>query len=462
MQESQPTPDGGYLQENRMESEGNVEVCSSSRGETDGKDGTHHIINKIVHRTNLNRAYEKVKANKGVAGVDDMSVQELYGYLVLNKDTLISDIKNGSYEPQPVKRVEIDKEDGSKRKLGIPTVKDRLVQQAILQVLERTIDPTFSDDSYGFRPNRSAHDAMRRAKEFYEDGYHTVVDIDMEQYFDTVNHDKLMYHVGEHVKDPTVLRLIRKFLRSGVSIDGIIYATEVGCPQGGNLSPLLSNIYLDQLDKELERRNHRFIRYADDCNIYVTSRKAGHRVMNSVTTFLEKDLKLTVNRQKSEVGSPTKRKFLGFCLHTTKDGVGFRPHFTSKKKFEKKLREKTSRKRSGSTHQIIKEVNEITTGWITYYGISYMKKYIQRIDQWLRRRLRQIIWKRWKKVKTRYQNLVKLNIPRQKAWEWANTRKGYWRIACSYILHRAIRNDRLEKTGLKNLNQLFKKANLTY
>ncbi|SIS42422.1 RNA-directed DNA polymerase [Salimicrobium flavidum] len=237
MQKSQPTPDGGYLQENRMESERNVEACSISCGETDGKDGVFYVIDKIASRTNLNRAYEKVKANKGAAGVDGMNVQELYAYLVLNKRTLISEIKDGSYEPSPVRRAEIDKEDGSKRKLGIPTVKDRLVQQAILQVLERTIDPTFSDNSFGFRPNRNAHDAIRRAKEYYEEGHRTVVDIDMEQYFDTVNHDKLMYHIGEHVEDPVVLRLIRKFLRSGVSVDGAVYPTEIGCPQGGGSLP---------------------------------------------------------------------------------------------------------------------------------------------------------------------------------------------------------------------------------
>ena len=224
--------------------------------------------------TNLNNAYKRVRANKGSAGVDGMKVDELYSYLVLNRETLISQIKDGSYEPQPVKRVEIDKDDGSKRKLGIPTVIDRLVQQAILQVIETVINPTFSNSSFGFRPNRSAHDAMRQAKKYYEDGYRIVVDIDMKQYFDTVNHDKLMYHVEERIKDPIVLRLIRKFLRSGVSIGGKIYPTEIGCPQGGNLSPILSNIYLDQLDKLLEKRGHRFIRYADDCNIYVKSTKS--------------------------------------------------------------------------------------------------------------------------------------------------------------------------------------------
>lgn len=458
MRKPQTTPEGGCPPENRMESERKVEACSISCGETERRDGVNKLINKVVSQTNLNRAYERVKANKGSAGVDNMTVDELYPYLILHKEELIKQIKDGSYNPQPVKRVEIPKPDGSKRKLGVPTVRDRLVQQAILQVMEKIIDPTFSNCSFGFRPGRSAHDAMKCAKGYYEEGYRTVVDIDMKQYFDTVNHDKLMACVEKQIKDKTVLHLIRKFLRSGVSINGKIFPTEIGTPQGGNLSPILSNIYLDQLDKELERRGHRFVRYADDCNIYVKSRKAGDRVMKSVTTFLEKKLKLTVNREKSKVGTPTKQKFLGFCIHTVKQGVGFRPHQKSKKSFERALRQITKRNRSGDIRDVIKEINEMTTGWINYYGISYMKDYIHRVDQWIRRRIRQIIWKRWKKVKTRYRSLRKLKVPKQKAWEWANTRKGYWHIACSYILHRAITNKILEKIGLKNLNQLFEKA----
>lgn len=462
MQKSQTTPQSGYPQEHKMESEDIAEACSISGGETGRKDGVINLIDKIVSRSNLNNAYKSVKANKGSAGVDGMEVDELYSYLVLNRETLVSQMKDGSYEPQPVKRVEIDKDDGSKRKLGIPTVTDRFVQQAILQVIEDMIDPTFSDFSFGFRPNRSAHDAMKQAKEYYENGYRIVVDIDLKQYFDTVNQDKLMFHIEEHIKDPIVLKLIRKFLRSGVSINEIVYPTEVGCPQGGNLSPILSNIYLDQLDKELEKRGHKFVRYADDCNIYVKTAKAGNRVMESITNYLEDKLKLVVNRQKSEVGRPTKRKFLGFCLHTTKAGVGFRPHYKSKKKFEKKLRQLTKRNRSGNIRQIIKEINEVTTGWINYYGISYMRKYIGRTNQWVKRRIRQIIWKRWKRTETRYKSLIKLKIPKQKAWEWANTRKGHWHIANSHILHRAIKNEILEKVGFKDLNQLLKKAHSNY
>ena len=462
MQKPQTTSKDGYLQENRMETEGTVEVCSISRGETERKDGVNYLIDKVVSRSNLNCAYERVKANKGAPGIDGMTVNELFSYLVSNRKELIQQIKEGSYEPQPVKRVEIPKPDGSKRKLGIPTVRDRLVQQAILQVIEKVIDPTFSECSFGFRPQRSAHDAMDRAKAYYDDGYRSVVDIDMKQYFDTVNHDKLMFHLEEHIKDKAILTLVRKFLTSGVSVNGKVEPTEIGVPQGGNLSPILSNLYLDQFDKELERRGHKFVRYADDCNIYVKSRKAGDRVMKSVTEYLEKKLKLTVNREKSKVGSPTKRKFLGFCIHTTQQGTGFRPHQKSKRNFEEKLKQLTKRNRPGNIRQIIKEINEVTTGWINYYGISYMKGYIKSIDHWVRRRIRQIIWKRWKKVKTKYKSLIKLKVPKQKAWEWANTRKGYWRIACSFILHRAITNKILEGIGLKNLNHLFEKAHSSY
>lgn len=309
-----------------LETEKNVKVWSNSCGETDRKDGVTHLIYKVMDRNNLNLAYKRVKTNKGAPGIDGMTVDELMVYLLRNKDELLRKVAEGSYEPQPVKRVEIPKSDGSKRKLGIPTVRDRFIQQAILQVIEEEIDPTFSENSFGFRPKRSAHDAINQAKEYYKKDYRTVVDIDLKQYFDTVNHDRLMHYLEEHIQDKIILQLIRKFLRSGVSINGELFPTEIGTPQGGNLSPLLSNIYLDKFDKELERRGHKFVRYADDCNIYVKSKKAGYRVMKSVTRFLENKLEVTVNKEKSTVGTPTKRKFLGFCLHTTKRGVGFRPH----------------------------------------------------------------------------------------------------------------------------------------
>ncbi|SFG94863.1 group II intron reverse transcriptase/maturase [Sporolactobacillus nakayamae] len=462
MRQPQTTSKDDYLSKNRVEPEGTIEVCSMTHGETEGRDGVQNLLNKVTGRQNLNQAYKKVKANRGSAGIDGMTVDELLPFLMRNRDKLIQQIRDGSYEPQPVKRVEIPKPDGSKRKLGIPSVCDRFIQQAILQVIERIFDPTFSDNSFGFRSKRSAHDALKRAKTYYEEGYRYVVDLDLKSYFDTVNHDKLMYCVEKRIKDKRVLRLIRKFLRSGVVNHGKVNPTEEGVPQGGPLSPILGNIYLDQLDKELERRGHQFVRYADDSNIYVKSRKAGERVMRSITTFLEKKLKLTVNHEKTQVGSPTKLKFLGFCLYTTKQGTGFRLHVKLKKRLERKLKQLTKRSRSGNIREIIKEINEVTIGWINYYGISYMKNYIRHIDQWLRRRIRQIIWKRWKKVKTRYKSLMKLNVPKPKAWEWANTRKGYWRIACSHILHRSITNKILEQVGLKNLTHLFEHVHSSY
>lgn len=462
LRQSQTTPEGGYLQDDMLETEVNVKACSNPCGETAGEDGVTHLIYEVMDRNNLNLAFKRVRANKGAPGVDGMTTDELMEYITSNRDEFIRQIADGSYEPQPVKRVEIPKPDGSKRKLGIPTVKDRFVQQAILQVIEKEIDPTFSENSFGFRPKRSAHDAIRRAKEYYDEGYRTVVDVDLKQYFDTVNHDRLMHYVEEHIQDKIILRLIRKFLRSGVSIDGKLFPTEIGTPQGGNLSPLLSNIYLDKFDKELERRGHKFVRYADDCNIYVRTRKAGYRVMNSVTQFLENKLETKVNKEKSAVGTPTKRKFLGFCLHTVNKETGFRPHIKSKRSFEKKLKQITKRNRGHNIRRIIQEINEVTTGWINFFGIGFVKGYIQRINHWLKRRIRAIIWKRWKKVKTKYHSLIKLGTPPQKAWEWANTRKGHWRIANSYILHKTITNKILERIGYKDLTILFEKAHSNY
>ncbi|ARK31302.1 group II intron reverse transcriptase/maturase [Halalkalibacter krulwichiae] len=460
MHRPQKTSKDGYLLEHKVEPEHKAEACSILHAEPRRRDGeSSELISEIIDRDNLNRAYKRVKKNKGKPGIDGMTVDKLPLFLAEERRSLVLSIKDGTYQPQPVKRVEIPKQDGSKRKLGIPTVKDRLVQQAILQVIEKWINPHFSENSFGFRPNRSAHDAIGKAKQYYEERYRYVVDIDMKQYFDTVNHDKLMYHVEEFIQDPIVLKLIRKFLRSGIMIGEKYEPSEVGTPQGGNLSPLLSNAYLHQLDLELERRGHKFIRYADDCNIYVKSQRAGERVLKSITKFLEEKLKLTVNKEKSEVGKPTKRKFLGFCIHPTRNGAQVRPHTKAKKSLEEKVGKLTSRKRPGEIREIIKEVNQVTRGWINYYGVGLVKTYVQEIDRWIRRRIRQIIWKRWKKVKTRFKSLIKLKIPKQKAWEWANTRKGYWHISNSFILNTAIPNHLLERIGLLNLTQLYSSIN---
>ncbi|MED3737185.1 group II intron reverse transcriptase/maturase, partial [Virgibacillus pantothenticus] len=330
MRQLQKTGESGYRQRDSVEHEGYVEAHSTFHGEQNNQNGVSNLFERILSRNNLNQAYLQVVRNKGAAGIDGMTYDQLLPYLKEHKEELLTQLRQGKYKPQPVLRVEIPKPDGGKRKLGIPTVIDRMLQQAINQVLQPIFEPTFSDNSFGFRPKRSAHHAIIRAKSYYEQGYKYVVDLDMKSYFDTVNHDKLMYFVEKQISDKRVLHLIRRYLLSGIMINGIFEKSEQGTPQGGNLSPLLSNIYLNELDQLLEKRGHRFVRYADDCNIYVKSRRAGYRVMDNITTFLERDLSLTVNREKSAVGSPLKRKFLGFCLLATKNGVKIRPHNKAK------------------------------------------------------------------------------------------------------------------------------------
>ncbi|WP_298200724.1 group II intron reverse transcriptase/maturase, partial [Desulfosporosinus sp.] len=337
----------GYLQEIRVELRGNVGVQSiSSTSDKEGNDGSVYasrLLEEILDRDNMNLAYKRVKANKGSHGVDGMTVDELLPYLKQNGNQIRQSILEGAYNPSPVRRVEIPKPDGGKRLLGIPTVLDRVVQQAIAQVLSPIFEKEFSDNSYGFRPNRNAKQAVMRCKEYIEAGYNWSVDIDLAKYFDTVNHGKLMRLLSHTIKDPRVLSLIRKYLQSGVMINGVVRETEEGTPQGGNLSPLLSNIMLNELDKELTQRGLRFCRYADDCNIYVQSKKAADRVMGSITRFIEEELKLKVNKEKSAVDRPWRLKFLGFSFYNKKGGIGIRVHPKPVKKFKQKLKEITSR-----------------------------------------------------------------------------------------------------------------------
>jgi group II intron reverse transcriptase/maturase len=355
-----------------------------------------------------------------------------------------------------VKRVEIPKPDGGKRQLGVPTVIDRMVQQAVGQVLQPIFEQTFSESSYGFRPKRNAHQAIQQAKQYYEEGYTYVVDLDLEKYFDTVNHDLLIKMVRETVSnlgfaDEAVIALIRKFLKSGTMIDGLVSQSEQGTPQGGNLSPLLSNIYLTKFDQKLEERGHKFVRYADDCNIYVKSPRAAERVMEGCIKFLEKKLKLKVNRKKSSTGSPAKLKFLGFSLYEWKQKIGIRVHEKSLERLKIRLKELTSRKRGGRIEQILAEITRLINGWLGYYRIADMKMYLQRISEWLRRRIRQLYWKRWKRIRTRLENLIQLGVPRWQAWQWANTRKGYWCIAGSWILTTTMNNRYFETLGFPNI-----------
>jgi group II intron reverse transcriptase/maturase len=395
-------------------------------------------------------ACERVVKNGGAAGVDGMRVEELQPYLIKHYRELVMSIGGGWYKPAPVRRVEIPKPDGGMRQLGIPTVIDRMVQQAPVQVLQPIFEQTFSDSSYGFRPGRSAHQAIERAKGYYEEGNTYVVDLDLEKYFDTVNHDLLIKMVRETVKDEAVIGLIKKFLKSGIMAEGIVSQREQGTPQGGNLSPLLSNIYLTKFDRMLEERGHKFVRYADDCNIYVKSLRAAGRVMEGCIKFLEGKLKLKVNRKKSTVGSPLKLKFLGFSLYWSKEGVRIRVHEKPLKRLVERLKALTSRKRTGIMEEIIRELTILIQGWIGYYHIADMKAYLKRISEWLRRRIRQIYWKRWKGVRTRWENLMKLGIDREQACQWANTRKGYWRTARSWILSTVLTNHYLEAQGFPN------------
>nr|WP_233212268.1 group II intron reverse transcriptase/maturase [Sporosarcina sp. P16b] len=461
LRQPQKTGKLGYRQRDNVEHEGYDGVHSNFHGELNNQDGVQ-LFGKILSRNNLNQAYLQVVRNKGAAGVDGMTYDQLLPHLKVHREELLTKLHNGTYTPQPVLRVEIPKPDGGVRKLGIPTVIDRMIQQAINQVLQPIFDPTFSDNSFGFRPKRSAHHAIIRAKSYYEQGCKYVVDIDMKAYFDTVNHDKLMYYIERKVQDKRVLRLIRQYLKSGILINGLFEASDEGTPQGGNLSPLLSNIYLNEFDKLLAGRGHKFVRYADDCNIYVKSKRAGHRVMETSIKFLERELKLTVNREKSAVGSPLRRKFLGFCLLVTRNGVKIRPHQKVKSTVKQKLKKITKRNRGKSIGVLFKQIKQLMTGWINYYGISLMKSFMNDLNGWLKRRIRQYIWKQWKNPRTKCRNLIQLGIEKQKAYEWSNTRKGYWRTSSSYILHRSLTDEKLAQLGYMDISKKYQFVHSNY
>ena len=462
MQRPQKTTKVGCPCEGMLETKSNKGACSIALTETDRKDGAENLLERILDRNNLNQAYLKVKRNGGSAGIDGMTVEEMLPYLKEHREELLETLRNERYKPKAVRRVEIPKPDGGKRMLGVPTVIDRMIQQAIVQVLQPMYEPLFSENSYGFRPKRSAQQAMKQALEYYNEGYTQVVDLDLAKYFDTVNHEILIGMLREQVKDERVIRLIRKYLKSGVMVNGLISPTTEGTPQGGNLSPLLSNIYLTAFDRMLESRGHKFVRYADDCNIYVKSRRAAERVMANCTKFLEGKLKLKVNRKKSQVGSPLRLKFLGFSMYKTGKKAGIRPHSKSIKKFKDKIRELTSRKQARSVEMILKRLKRYTVGWLGYYSIADMESNIKRLNEWIRRRIRQIYWKQWKKIKTKHDNLVKLGIDNENAWKWANSRKAYWRIADSHILHKSLTNKYLASVGYDDILERYKVLHSNY
>jgi RNA-directed DNA polymerase len=416
----------------------------------------NRLLEDILEAENLNASYKRVKANRGSHGVDGMGVDALLPYLKLHGAELRQSLLDGTYRPQPVRRVEIPKPDGGVRLLGIPTVIDRMIQQAISQILTSMYEPLFSVYSFGFRPNRSAHDAIHQAQVHINEGNRTVVDIDLEKFFDRVNHDKLMSLLAREISDKRVLKLIRSYLQSGVMIGGLVSTgAEEGTPQGGPLSPLLSNVMLDELDKELERRGHRFCRYADDCNIYVKSQRAGERVMKSVTEFIEDRLKLRVNRNKSAVDSPARRKFLGFSFYWRKDGVHMRLHPKPLERLKEKVRAITSRSKSMAMEVRINKLNALTRGWVNYYRPADMRMHCQTLDEWIRTRLRMCYWKQWKCTKAKYDNLRRLGLSDNLAWRNANTRKGYWRTANSPTLKTTLTNKYFNRLGLLSLTDTY-------
>jgi len=452
----------GYLCEVGLEIQDNIEVTSISSASRNGRDDkkrdTRNLMEEILHRDNLNNAYKKVKKNKGSSGVDGMTVDALLEYLKRNNSQLQKDLIEESYTPMPVRRVEIDKPDGGKRLLGIPTVVDRVVQQAIAQVLTPIYEEKFSETSFGFRPGRSQHHAIEKCKEHINDGYKWVVDIDISKYFDTVNHDKLMSILAKDIDDKKVLRIIRKYLQSGVMINGVVAETDIGCPQGGPASPLLSNIYLNELDKELDRRGLRFCRFADDCNIYVKSKRSAERVMKSVTKFLEEELKLKINLNKSKVTRPWKLKYLSFSFYNGKGGIQVRVHPKAIEKLKKNIKEVTSRSNGKSLEWRFQKLKQKLQGWINYFRIANMKTIAKELDQWLRRRIRLCIWKQWKRVRTRFKELKKRGLSKQKAWEYANTRRSYWRISKSPIMSIAYKDKDLENLGLISITKYYLKT----
>jgi RNA-directed DNA polymerase len=429
-----------------------TEAPAAKRG-TDSVAGTERLKEEVCERANLKQALRRVQRNGGSPGLDGMTVDEVPGYLEEHWPNLRAQLLNGRYQPQPVKRVPIPKPDGGVRNLGIPTALDRFVQQAMLQVLQRRWDKTFSEHSYGFRPNRSAHQAVVRAQQYMADGHRWVVDLDLEQFFDRVNHDKLMGRMAKRVADKRVLKLTRAFLNAGVMESGLVSPTDEGTPQGGPLSPLLSNLVLDELDRELEQRGHRFVRYADDCNIYVRSERAGQRVMDSVSSFITNQLKLKVNGEKSAVARPWQRKFLGFSF-TNGQQPKRRIAPTALSRLKQRVRELTRRTRGVSIQCMVRELAVYLNGWRSYFSFCQTPSVLAELDGWMRRRLRCMLWKQWKRGRTRYARLRSRTVGVQLAARTAGSSHGPWRLAASPALNIALPDAYFASLGLPKLMPL--------
>jgi RNA-directed DNA polymerase len=433
------------------------EACDPQRTRSGNRTSNSHLMEQVVLEANLFRACMRVRANKGSPGADGMTVTELRDWLDNHIHVLREDLLTGRYTPQPVKGVDLPKPGGGKRRLGIPTVIDRLVQQAVLQILEPILDPTMSDSSYGFRPGRSAHDALRAGSAFVEEGYDTVVDLDLEKFFDRVNHDILMSRLASRIGDKGLLRLIRRFLQAGMMWEGICVRREEGTPQGGPLSPLLANLLLDELDKELEKRGHRFCRYADDCNIYVRSLKAGERVMESVIRFLETRLKLRVNREKSAVAPVWERKFLGYRLFGD-GGLGIAPK--SLEKARNRVREITRRNRGRSLQAVVDELNTFIRGWVGYFRMAQARSPLQRLDEWLRRKIRCLKLKQCKRSIGIARFLMGCGIREDQAWMLAGSGKGWWRLSCTPQANRAMDMKWFRNLGLEGFTGRYEREKL--
>lgn len=431
--------------------EASAAVC-----ESENLASTANMMEEILDTENLKQAIKRVMQNKGAAGVDRLTVEDLPPYLAANWKRIRQELLHGTYAPQAVRRVEIPKANGGMRQLGIPSVVDRFIQQAMQQVMQKHLDPQFSQYSFGFRPGRSQHQAVEQAQKYVSSGLRFVVDIDLEKFFDTVNHDVLMGRVAKRISDKRVLRLIRAFLNSGMMEEGLVTPTEEGVPQGGPLSPSLSNLLLDELDKELEKRKLSFVRYADDCNIYVASQRAGERVMQSLTLFLRKKLRLKVNEAKSAVGRPWERKFLGFTF--TRERVPRRRIAPAAlERLKVKLKEMTSRKRGNTLQQIVRELSVYLNGWLNYFGFCQTPTVLQHTGSWLRHRLRCLVWKRWKTSSTRFNKLREMGLSIGLAKEGAgNGSRGPWRMGSSPPLHQAFSVQYFRNLGLPDLMNAVK------
>ncbi len=448
-----------YLPKDTAEREEQAEVCESGRiTETDITNRakqTEGLLEQILTPENLDKAYGQVRRNRGAGGIDRMQVDELLPYLKEHQNELVQALRDGRYRPSPVRRVEIPKENGKTRKLGIPTVVDRLVQQAISQVLMPIYEQKFSDNSFGFRPERGAHDALKRCQTNITEGYKYVVDMDLEKYFDTVNQSRLIQILSETIKDGRVISLIHKFLNAGAMVGGMFEDSPEGVPQGGPISPLLGNVMLNECDRELERRGHRFVRYADDLMVFCKSEKAAKRTLEKILPFIEGKLLLKVNRDKTKVAKVNTVKYLGYGFYIYRGEGRLRIHPKSVAKFKDKVREVTGRSNGMGIEERKSRLNSLVRGWMSYFKLADAKTLLERLDEWIRRRIRMVTWKRWKRIRTRFENLKRGGIDRKKAWEWANTRKGYWRTANSPILARSISNDLLKRAGYLGLMECY-------